>query len=115
MGDTTLSSRRIAFVIAILLAALGFYAAAARSDMPSVPTDGVVRFKLFMSGRDIGHKTISFQQQDGQLKVDTEIELKGRFAFIVVYTYEHRSKEVWRGGQLQSLEAWTNDDGEKKE
>src|SRR5262249_10017445 len=33
-------------------------------------------------------------------------------AFITVYSYEHRSEEIWRDGTLSSLRSETHDDGQ---
>jgi hypothetical protein len=92
-----------------------FTTIAASQTLRSIPSEGVLNFRVFMSGQDIGRKTVHFKRDGELLRVDTHIEMVARFAFIPVYRYEHRNQETWRGDDLEALDAWTNDDGKQSE
>jgi hypothetical protein len=115
MGKPTPIARMQMFAAVLVVAAAYSVGIEASAGVPSVPPDGQLKFRVFMSGRDIGHKTIRFTENGDTLQVDTELDFRVRFAFLTVYVYEHRNREIWRNGLLQSLDASTNDDGDKTE
>src|SRR3546814_4740877 len=53
--------------------------------------------------------------EDGTLKVSVETDMSVTFAFLTVFSYEHRRIERWRDGELESLAGMTNDDGTEYE
>ncbi len=70
-------------------------------------------FKVMRDGSNIGSHSISFEEVGEELHVDIAIDLKVNLAFITVFRYEHRNKEIWRDGRLVSLESRTYDDGDE--
>lgn len=72
----------------------------------------ILKFQVQRDGSPIGLVAERFQARGNRLQVDVYIELVVKLAFIPVYRYEHRSREVWDGGRLVRLDAVTNDDGE---
>src|SRR3546814_2475392 len=56
-----------------------------------------------------------FEREDGTLKVSVETDMSVTFAFLTVFSYEHRRIERWRDGELESLAGMTNDDGTEYE
>ena len=72
-----------------------------------------LNFKVLRDGAPIGHHSIAFNQVGDELHVDVAIDLEVNFAFITLFRYEHRAKEVWRDGRLVSLESRTDDDGKR--
>ncbi|MED5550434.1 MAG: DUF6134 family protein [Pseudomonadota bacterium] len=71
-------------------------------------------FDVLRNGQDFGRHEVRFDAgQDGALLVDIDIELRAGLGPITVFRYEHSSEEVWRDGQLVSLEAETLKDGDR--
>ena len=69
-------------------------------------------FKVIRDSSDIGRHQVTATTQGDDLVVEIEIDLAVRILGFVGYRYEHRNREVWRGGALQSLDTTTNDDGD---
>lgn len=72
---------------------------------------GPRRFVLFRGKEEVGYHTLDAKKVDGGLQVDIRILIEVRRLGIRFYVYEHSNREVWRNGQLVSLNATTNDDG----
>jgi hypothetical protein len=97
--------------------ALGFLclfsacAAAPVHAMPGVPPEGALSFTVRKAGNEIGHHRVTFAERDGALIVDTEALLKVRIAFVTVYRYVQRTREIWRDGVLAAIESDIDDNG----
>jgi hypothetical protein len=70
-------------------------------------------FDVWREGSLIGSHRIDFTRQGDDLRVDIAIELKVDFAYITVYRYEHRNRELWRGDRLLAMQSSTDDDGDR--
>ena len=70
------------------------------------------RFSVLYKGFKIGAHTVSYSSATGETRVDTEIDLSVKVAFLSVFAFSHRSKETWRGGRLMSLNSETVEHGE---
>ena len=79
--------------------------------MRGVPPEGRLEFAVRKAGAEIGQHVIRFSEKDGDLIVDIEASLRVRFAFVTVYRYTQRSREIWRDGALVSLESDIDDNG----
>jgi hypothetical protein len=88
---------------------------ATAQNLRALPPEGELTFRVSMSGSDIGRKTIRFVREGDLVKVDTNISFLVRFISIPVYRYDHRIQETWRGGDLETLDSRTNDDGKTSE
>lgn len=71
----------------------------------------VLKFRVERDGSPIGVVMERFQGIGDALRVDVYIALQVKLAFVTVFRYEHRSREIWRGGRLVQLDSVTNDDG----
>lgn len=77
----------------------------------AVPPSGVMAFDVFRSGDAIGEHILEFRTDGDRLAVDIAIDLRVTLAFIPVYRYRHRNREIWENGRLVSLTTETDDDG----
>jgi hypothetical protein len=80
-----------------------------------VKTGGVVpedySFAILRKGRKIGEHHIRFSPTADGLKVDIDIDIKVKVGPITVYSYTHDNTELWRNGQLVSIETVTDANG----
>lgn len=70
---------------------------------------------LFAVRRDdkaLGFHRIDFAEQDERLIVDIEIAFDYKLAFVPLYRYRHRNREVWEGDRLLSMASETDDNGD---
>ena len=70
------------------------------------------RFSVLYKGFRIGSHTISYSSATGETRVNTEINLEVKLAFLTAYVFSHRSEETWRAGRLLSLNSDTVENGE---
>lgn len=72
-------------------------------------------FRVMLDDRAIGYHRFRVSQQDGSEIVEIDAEFKVTFLAIPVYRYDHRNREVWRQGCLESIVSATDDDGDRFE
>jgi hypothetical protein len=77
----------------------------------SAQSPSALQFAVLKSGAEIGHLKLVFTQDNGSLVVDTDVEMRVRFAFITVYRFQHRARETWHDGRFVAIDAWTHDKG----
>lgn len=75
----------------------------------------ILKFRVERDGGFIGHVMQRYRQLRDDLQVDVFIGFSVSFAFIPVYRYEHRAREIWRDGRLSRLDTVTNDNGESEQ
>ncbi|MDF1791832.1 MAG: DUF6134 family protein [Thalassobaculaceae bacterium] len=75
----------------------------------------ILKFRVERDGSPIGHVMERYQPMGEDLRVDVFIAFQVKFAFITVYRYEHRAREIWREGHLVRLDTVTNDDGDPQQ
>ncbi len=93
-------------------------AGAALAPAPAVgaePAPAPLTFTVLRDGAPIGTHLVSFAREGDRLAVDIAIDFEIKFAFLTVYRYTHRSREIWRDGRLAALDARTDDNGARTE
>src|SRR3546814_20407770 len=73
------------------------------SDWSSDGALPILVFDVLRDGSKIGEHRVLFEREDGTLKVSVETDMSVTFAFLTVFSYEHRRIERWRDGELESL------------
>lgn len=92
-------------LLALAIVLLGALSMPAAAQAP-------LRFSILRDGSPIGTHTVTFSRDgDGNTIAEVAIDIRVRVVFIPVFRYVHRSREVWRDGRLQALDATTDDDG----
>ena len=95
---------------ALIVGVLGSSSVSAANDFPYGRS---LAFTVYRNGKEIGHHTISFQNEGVNRKVTVVIDLAVKALGVTAYRYVHNSHEVWSGNSLQALEARTDDNGKK--
>lgn len=73
----------------------------------NIPDKNKIHFDIMRKGKDIGDHIIKFKQQNDELIVNVDINIKVKLAFVVVYKFEHKSKEIWKDNTLMSFSGKT--------
>jgi hypothetical protein len=81
-------------------------------EAATVPV-GPLSFTVLRNGDEIGSDVLTFDRQSDRLVVHIKTDIAVKIAFITVYHFQHRSREVWTNGQLTYIESTTDDDGTK--
>jgi uncharacterized protein DUF6134 len=78
----------------------------------TLPSDSANRrFSVLYRGDRIGRHIVRSTPAAEGIRVSTEIELTVKRFFVSVFSYRHRSEEVWRDGRLVALTSETTEDG----
>jgi hypothetical protein len=60
----------------------------------------------------VGRYIVNFTRTDQGVLADARVDVDVSLLFVPVYTLRYHARELWSGGELQSIEAFTNDDGD---
>ena len=69
-------------------------------------------FDIERDGDVVGKYVINFTRSDRGVHADARADVDVSLLFVPVYTLRYHAQELWSGGELQSLEVSTNDDGD---
>ena len=75
-----------------------------------MPANPKLAFEVLRNGKPIGSHVLTFEQFGEALTVRVAVDLAVRLLGLVVYRYQTRATETWRGGVLMAAQAETNDD-----
>lgn len=87
------------------------------ADAPPSPdlksTGGLqpLNFTAYRNGSRLGSHRIDFAEEGNRLTVDIELVFDVKLAFIPVYRYRHKNREIWEDGRLVSMSTETDDNG----
>jgi hypothetical protein len=70
-------------------------------------------FQVLLDGKPIGYHRYVLSATHGTQQLRSEAQFNVRVLFIDAYRYAHAAQETWRGPCLQTIEAQTNDNGER--
>jgi len=83
------------------------------ASMPASASNLDAKFLIKREGKVIGYHAVDVREADGAFIVETEIEMRVKLGPIPLFKYDHDSQEVWRDGQVVSIDSKTNHDGDK--
>jgi len=72
-----------------------------------------VVYSVYRKNQKIGEHTLQFTNNDHKLLVDIESRIVVTVLKLPVFRFNYRSTETWIDGQLQSVDAATNNNGKK--
>lgn len=96
----------VRLLTALLLAGAGFGSHAAS------PPEQQLLFRVLLDDSEIGYHAFRITRQGQQQVIEIDAEFKVKFLGITVYRYEHRNREGWRQGCLESIASTTVDGGD---
>ena len=103
-----------------VMSALALCSAAglAVADSPPLAVDpfrlygNEIAFDVERDGDVVGRYVINFTRTNQGVLADARVDVDVSLLFVPVYTLRYHARELWSGGELQSIEAFTNDDGD---
>ena len=95
---------------ALVVTVMGSTAVAAANDFPYGRS---LAFTVYRNGKEIGHHTVSFQNEGVNRTVTVAVDLAVKTLGVTAYRYVHADREVWNGDALQALDSQTDDNGKK--
>jgi hypothetical protein len=76
-----------------------------------IPRSGRLAFRLMREGDPIGTHVLRFSAAAGGFDIGISVHIAVRFGPFVLFRYDLRGVERWRGGVCADVAARTNDDG----
>ncbi len=74
---------------------------------------GEIIFDIYRNNQRVGAHTVTLKEDGDTLRVQSHSEISIRILGLPLYSFSYSSREVWQHGQLLSIEAETNDNGDK--
>ena len=71
------------------------------------------QFKVYLDGDEIGFHNFSIIHKEQHQEIFSSARFDVKFLFFNAYSYRHDNVELWRGQCLNSINAVTDDNGEK--
>jgi len=75
-----------------------------------MPPAGIA-FSVWRNGSEIGSHTVEFERENDWVSVRSEANFSIKFGPITLYRYHYEAVEIWRGDDLMSVRARTDDNG----
>ena len=72
------------------------------------------KFKVFLDDREIGFHDFTVVRDNEMTKVDIDARFDVKVLFFTAYKYRHQNAETYNNDCLSSVDASTNDNGDKK-
>jgi len=104
--------------MSVLALCSAFAARTAVADMPPSVIDPFrlygdeIRFDVERDGDVVGQHVVTFTRTDQGVRADSRADVDIGLLFLSAYRFRYQAREVWNDGELQSIEASTNDNGD---
>ena len=79
-----------------------------------IPENKKATFDIFRKNKVIGTYEIIFSENNGNLSIETNIDIEVKLLFISVYKFSHQSKEIWKDGSFIRIDAHSNFEDERE-
>ncbi len=73
---------------------------------------GPIEFDILRNNTPVGTHRVAFERQGDDLAVTVTSEIVVKFLAVPVYRFHYQSQTLWANGELKSVKAVTNDDGD---
>jgi len=107
------------WVRALTVSALALcMASAAFAETPPPATDPFrlygdeIDFDVERDGNVVGQHVVTFTRTAQGVRADSRADVNVQLLFVSAYRFRYQAHELWRNGELQSIEASTNDNGD---
>ena len=79
-----------------------------------IPENKKATYDIFRKNKVIGIYEILFSENDGNLSVETNINIEVKIFFVSAYKFSHQSKEIWKDGSFISINGHTDFEDERE-
>jgi len=79
-----------------------------------IPENKKSIYDIIRKNKVIGSYEILFSENNGNLYLETSVEIEVKFLFVTAYKFSHQSKEVWRDGELVRIDGHTDFEDERE-
>ena len=79
-----------------------------------IPENKKATYDIWRKNKVIGTHEILFSENNGNLSIETNIDIEVKIFFVTAYTFTHQSKEIWQGGDFVKINGYSNFEDERK-
>ena len=99
-------------LLLLIISALPVRSLAHEFDQPEKHYPRGLEFEVLRNGAPVGkHTVLFFKGSDGDLNVESILDLSVRFLGLPVFQYSYKSEAKWRDGRIAELDARQDDNG----
>lgn len=73
---------------------------------------GLYEYTVLRDGDPIGTYKVTVTPENDSLQVEASSQLEINFGPLTLYRFEHQRSELWRDGELETMVAWTDKNGD---
>jgi Family of unknown function (DUF6134) len=95
-----------------LCSAAGTSAAETPADDPFRLYGDEIRFDVERDGTLVGQHVVTFTRTERGVRAESRADVNVDLLFVSAYRFRYQARELWSDGELQSIEASTNDNGD---
>ncbi len=81
------------------------------ATVSAAETDKTWMFDVYLDDKQMGTHSFEVENDGERTILTTEASFKVNFLFFTAFEYEHRSREIWRDGCLEEIDAKTDNNG----
>ena len=79
-----------------------------------IPKNKEATYDIWRKNKIIGTHEILFSENNGNLSVETNIDIKVKIFFVSAYTFSHQAKEVWKNGKFIKIDGYSDFEDERE-
>ena len=79
-----------------------------------IPDNKKAVFDVIRKNKIIGEHEILFSENNGNLIIETNIDIEVKILFIKAYEFFHKSKEVWKDGSFIKIDGYSDFEDERE-
>ena len=79
-----------------------------------IPKNKKAVFDVIRKNKIIGEHEILFSENNGNLIIETNIDIEVKILFIKAYEFFHKSKEIWKDGSFIKIDGYSDFEDERE-
>ena len=79
-----------------------------------IPKNKKAAFDVIRKNKIIGEHEILFSENNGNLIIETNIDIEVKILFIKAYEFFHKSKEIWKDGSFIKIDGYSDFEDERE-
>ena len=79
-----------------------------------IPENKKAVFDVIRKNKIIGEHEILFSENNGNLIIETNIDIEVKILFIKAYEFFHKSKEIWKDGSFIKIDGYSDFEDERE-
>ena len=79
-----------------------------------IPENKKAVYDIWRKNKVIGKHEILFFEKNGNLNIETNIDVEVKILFVTAYTFSHQSVEIWKDGKFIKIDGYSDFEDERE-